>query len=198
MSEQTSEIPPPGDAQLASPEPTAPIAGPPSAAFRPGQVALVFVAVAAAAFLIGILVASVTGPGRTDNVLVETEVGPSGRTIRFAGGQLVFPPGALRERIRIVVASSRVEGRVRVKTEDDPVVVEPGELVAYSFEPSDVTFLKPVEITFRLPRGARNGTVFARRGDEIILLTGTVDPARSTATVRVRSFAFNSSGGSDR
>ena len=90
----------------------------------------------------------------------------------------------------LVVRRSRVPDRLRVLHEDDPIVIEPGKLFAYRFEPVDVVFAEPVAITFRLPDGARNATVFVRRGAEIDHLRGTVDPARGTATIEVRDLDF--------
>jgi hypothetical protein len=188
VSDQTSEVPRPVDAPT-SPDITLPLPARP-AALRPGQVALAFIAIAAASFLLGIAVATSGGRSSGERTVAESDVGPSGGTIRFDGGQLVFPQGAVSRTIHVVVSTSRVDERLRVEAEEQPIIVERGELVAYTFEPRDVTFREPVEITFRLPEDARNGTVFARRGDAIVLLTGTVDPERATATVRVTDFSF--------
>lgn len=189
MSDQTSELPAPRDA-APSPDVTAPIPARPAHGLRASQIALVFVAVAAASFLVGIAIATVGDGSGDGDLLVSTDVGPRGRTIRFDGGQLTFPAGAVTTTTRVAVTSARVTDRLRVATDDDPLIIEPGELVAYGFEPTDVTFHEPVEVTFRLPEGARNGAVFVRRGDDIILLTGTIDPVRGTATTRVRDFRF--------
>jgi hypothetical protein len=128
----------------------------------------------------------------TDEVVAATEtVGPDGGFIRFDGGDLRVPDGAVSEPLRFTVRRSIVTDRVRVRAEGEPIVVQPGQLAAYSFAPGNVTFEVPVELTFRLPPGVRNGTVFARKGNEIILLTGTVDQARGTATIELKDFRFD-------
>lgn len=158
---------------------------------RPAYLALIFCAVAAGAFLIGIGVATATRQASDESTVAAQTVGPAGGTVRFEGGDLRVPEGAVSEPTRLVVRRSLVRDRVRVRAEDDPIVMEPGRLFAYSFAPVDVTFAKPVQITFRLPSGARNGSAFARTGNEIILLAGTVDQARGTATIEVRDFRFD-------
>jgi hypothetical protein len=188
VSDQTSEIPRPADAGPSA-EPTTPIPVR-ATALWPGQVFLLFVAVAAGAFLIGIAIAKASHIPNPDEVIAETDIGPAGATVRFAGGHVVFPEGAVAQEIHIVIRRSRIDDRLRVKGSGEPLVVEPGELSAYSFEPSNIAFSRPVEITFRLPEGTRNGSIFARRGREIVVLTGTIDPARATATTRVRNFRF--------
>jgi hypothetical protein len=188
-SDQTTELPAPGeprpvvtDAQTI----TLPAA---ESAFRPQQIALVFLAVAAAAFLLGIAIATATQPRSDQTVVVSEVVGPSGKTIRFDGGEIHIPEGALGETVRIVVRRSAVNDRIRVETAGDEFVPR-GRLFAYSFEPTNVTFREPVELTFRLPDDARNATVFARRNSTVVLLTGTVDINRGTATAVVRDFRF--------
>lgn len=187
--DQTSEIARPRDPSSVTADQTTPIPVPGHRLETP-QVALLFVAIAAGALLIGIAVAQITRPGTDETVLAEADVDRAGRTVRFEGGHLLFPPGAVTERIRVVVTSSLVEDRLRVLQEDDPIVVEPGRLVAYRFAPTDVTFAEPVEIVLRLEEGTRNGVLFTRSGDEVVLVQGTIDPARATATVRVRDFRF--------
>ena len=189
MSDQTSEIPRPPDASRASAEPTTPI-GIRATVLQPGQVFLLFVAVAAAAFLLGIAIATASRPASSDEMLAEADIGPAGGTVRFDGGHVVFPTDAVGRQVHIVIRGSRVDDRLQVKIPGEPLVVEPGELMAYAFEPSNLTFQRPVEITLRLPEGTRNGSVFARRGDEIVVLAGTIDPARATATTRVSDFRF--------
>jgi hypothetical protein len=161
---------------------------------RPSQLALIFLAVGAACFLVGIAVASVTRPSAVDPVLQSQDVGPSGGTVRFEGGELRVPEGALSQAITVVVRRSVVDRRVRIDPGggEETLVFEPGRLVAYGFEPAGVTFAKSVTITFRLPAGALNGTAFARRADtgSIVLLRGTVDGDRGTATTKVRDFGF--------
>ncbi len=163
---------------------------------RPAYLGLIFCAVAAGAFLIGIGLATATRTKSDESTVATRTLGPAGGTIRFDGGDLRVPQGAVSEPTRFVVRRSLVHDRVRVRAAGEPIVVEPGHLVAYSFSPVDVTFAKPVQITFRLPSGARNGSAFARSGNDIVLLSGIVDQARGTATVEVRDFRFES-GDSD-
>jgi hypothetical protein len=159
--------------------------------------ALIFCAVAAGAFLVGIGLATATRTTSDETTVAAQTVGPAGGTVRFEGGDLRVPEGAVSEPTRFVVRRSLVRDRVRVRAEDDPIVVEPGRLVAYSFAPVNISFAEPVQITFRLPAGARNGSVFARTGNEIVLLAGTIDQAREAATVDVRDFKFDAAPGSE-
>jgi hypothetical protein len=157
------------------------------------QLALIVLAVAAGGFLVGIATASVVPRSQDDPALVSQSVGPSGGIVRFDGGEVRVPSGALAEQRTIAVHRSVVDRRVRIDPggKADPIVYEPGRLVAYRFEPDDITFAQPVQIAFRLPAGAENGTVFARgsRGG-IVLLKGNVDADRGTATTFVRDFRF--------
>ncbi len=162
---------------------------------RPGlqrsQLVLVFVAVAAASFLLGIVAATVTSPAPGEGAVVaEGDIDASGGTIRFPGGQLVFPTGAVDRGVHVVVRRSTIDERVRVADPRQPVVIDPGELFAYTFEPADVGFAGSVDITFRLPERARNATVFVQRDGAVDHLAGRVDPVRATATIRVRDFRF--------
>lgn len=162
-------------------------------ATRPSQLALMFLAVAAASFLLGLAVSAATRPRPIDESLASREVGPDGDTIRFEGGFLRIPEGALSGVETITIRRSTVSDRIRVEgVGDDPLLFQPGRLVAYSFEPSDITFREPAELTFRLPEGARNGTVFARRGNTVVLLSGNVDVERGTASTHISDFAFRS------
>ena len=162
---------------------------------RTSQLALVALAVAAGGFLLGIGAASIV-PRANDDAppLIAHQVGPSGGTVRFDGGEVRVPSGALAEQRTIEVHRFVVDRRVRVEPggKADPIVFEAGRLVAYRFEPQDITFAEPVQIAFRLPAGAENGTVFARgsRGGGIVLLEGTIDADRGTATTVVRDFRF--------
>ena len=159
------------------------------------RIALIAVAVAAASFLVGIGTASVTRPQDADPELAAQDVGPSGGTVRFEGGELRVPDGALADVVRIAVHRSVVERRVRIDAGKEQVVYDPDRLVAYRFLPVDVRFREPVEITFRLPRGARNGTAFGLRPDgSVRLLEGTLDADRGTATIEVSDFRFRGSG----
>jgi hypothetical protein len=155
------------------------------------RVALIFVAVAAASFLVGIGTASVTRPDDSDPELAAADVGPSGGTIRFEGGEVRVPDDALSQAVRISVHRSVVDRRVSIDAGKEEVVYEPDRLVAYRFLPADVTFRESVEITFRLPSGARNGTAFALRPDgSVALLAGTLDADRGTAAIEVTDFRF--------
>jgi hypothetical protein len=162
---------------------------------RTSQLALVVLAVAAGGFLLGIGTASIVPRPDDDGVppLVAQQVGPSGGIVRFDGGEVRVPSGALAGQRTIEVHRFVVDRRVRVDPggKADPIVFAPGRLVAYRFEPEDVTFAEPVQIAFRLPAGAENGTVFARgsRGG-IVLLEGKIDADRGTATTVVRDFRF--------
>ncbi len=159
------------------------------------QIALAAIAVAAAGFLVGIAVASIGSIARDQpegTVLADADIGPDGGTIRFDGGQLRIPEGALAESVKIVVRASSYDDRVTVDAAADaPLVFEPGTLRAYLFEPADATFRQPAELTFRLPADARNGTVFAMIGSRIVLLEGTIDIDRETANISVRNFRFD-------
>jgi hypothetical protein len=165
-----------------------PVAGRPTS-----RLALIVLAVAAAGFLVGIAVASVVPRSHDEPALVSESVGPSGGVVRFDGGEVRVPSGALAEQTTIAVYRSVVDRRVRIDPggKADPIVFEPGRLVAYRFQPDDITFAQPVQIAFRLPAGAENGTVFARgsRGG-IVLLEGQIDADRGTATTVVRDFRF--------
>lgn len=188
--DQTTELPPPGDQRPDTPEARTvqlPAAEPP--AIRPQPVALIFLAVAAASFLVGIAIASATRPQRDETVVASDVVGPAGKTIRFVGGHIDVPRGAVTETVRIVVRRSTVNDRIRVES----TLVPPGRLIAYSFEPTDLEFREPVELVFDLPDDARNAAVFARRDSTVVLLSGTVDPDTGTATTLVRDFRFERS-----
>jgi hypothetical protein len=160
---------------------------------RASQLALIVLAVAAGGFLVGIATGSVVPRSDDDPALVSESVGPSGGVVRFDGGEIRVPSGALAEQHTIAVHRSVVDRRVRIEPggKAETIVFEPGRLVAYRFEPHDVTFSQPVQIAFRLPSGAENGTVFARgsRGG-IVLLEGKIDADRGTATTVVRDFRF--------
>jgi hypothetical protein len=160
---------------------------------RTSQLALIVLAVAAGGFLVGIATGSVVPRSDDDPALVSESVGPSGGIVRFDGGEIRVPSGALAEQHTIAVHRSVVDRRVSIEPggKADTIVFEPGRLVAYRFEPDDVTFSQPVQIAFRLPSGAENGTVFARgsRGG-IVLLEGKIDADRGTATTVVRDFRF--------
>jgi len=166
----------------------------PHAHVRPAYLALVFCAVAAAGFLIGIAVAagSRPSPPPIGDVAAQATIGPSGGTIRFDDGQLEIPPDALAQPMHIVIRRSTFTDRVRVlPPAGSPEVFDPGGLYAYSFGPSSVVFNRPAQIVFRLPAGARNGTAFARNGNDIVILGGSVDPDRETVTVTIHDLHFD-------
>jgi hypothetical protein len=157
---------------------------------------LIFLAVAAGAFLIGIAVASSmrTTPAR-GGVVASRHVGPSGATLRFPGGELRIPRGALASPTDISVRRQVFPNRVGVRLPAGATtgVIDSGRLVAYTFEPRDLGFRKPVSIVFRLSGDARNGTIFAAQGTRTTVLGGDVDPDRGTVTLEVRSFRFAAS-----
>jgi hypothetical protein len=189
----TSEVPAPTvDVPGAGGDPTSRIDVPHRGPSR-SQLPLVFIAVAAACFLVGIAVATTTRPAVLDTVLAEGDVGPDGGTIRFATGQLVFPAKAVDGELHVTVRRSTIDDRLRIRHDGRDIAIEPGELRAFRFEPAGVAFAEPVEITFRLPEDARNGSVFVIGSDGARPLEGTIDPARGTATVRVRDFSFEGS-----
>ncbi len=180
--------------------PDEPPAGEPTMAFdahhhgRPGYLALVFCAVAAAGFLVGIGVAAGFRPTpRTPgDINAQQIVGPSGGTIRFDDGQLEIPQDALAQPTHIVIRRSSFTDRVRVlPPAGSPEVFDPGGLAAYTFGPTSVDFHRPVQIVFRLPAGDRNGTAFARNGSDIVILGGSVDADRETVTIAVNDFRFD-------
>lgn len=165
-----------------------------AASRRTPQLALIVLSVAAGGFLLGIGAASVVPRSTTEApALAAASIGPSGGVVRFDGGEIRVPAGALAEVQAISIRRSTVDRRVRVDPggKAEPIVFEPGRLVAYRFEPTDITFDGPVQISFRLPTGASNGAIFARgaRGG-IVLLEGAIDADRGTATTFVRDFRF--------
>ncbi len=158
---------------------------------RSSVVALTFLAVAAAAFLIGIAVASTVRDNPTGTVIASRRAGPSGATIRFDGGEIRVPPGALGAPTRVVVRRTVVTRRVRVRPPNGTVrVYNPGELVAYIFEPRDLTFLRPVTLIYRLRTEAGGGVAFARVGNATLLLGGDYDAERGTFSIEISDFRF--------
>ena len=153
--------------------------------------ALTFLAVAAAAFLAGIAIATTMGEGDPGGVtLAAQRVGPGGGTVRFDGGELRLPPGALASSVRIVVRRTVVPQRVQVRPPNGPVrIFQPRELAAYVFQPQELEFLRPVTLIFRL-REEGGATAFARVGEATILLGGEVDPERRTLAVEISDFRF--------
>ena len=161
-------------------------------AARSSVLALTFLVVAAGAFLIGIAVASLSRAKPEGAIVASQRVGQAGATVRFQGGELRIPSGALGKPERIVVRRTVVDDRVRVRPPGRAFqVYDPGELVAYVFEPSDLEFIRPVTILFRL--GARDGdaATFARVRGTTLLLGGEVDAERGTVAVQVSNFRFD-------
>jgi hypothetical protein len=175
------------------PSPTVQIPTVDPAGLRRSHVALLFVAAAAAAFLVGIAVASTTRTPPRGILLVTETVGPSGATLRFEGGEIRIPAGALTAPAPITVRRSLLRERVQVRLPGHPAsTFGPNQLEAYAFEPAGVSFRKEVEIVFRLSGQTGNGAVFARVGSRTVLLGGDVDSDRGTVTIQVRDFAFRS------
>lgn len=158
---------------------------------RPSVLGLTFLVVAAAAFLVGIALASTIRDAPPGVPLASEEVGPSGGTVRFSGGEIRIPAGALASPTRIEVRRTVVADRVQIRPPERPVqVFDPGELVAYVFEPRDVDFLRPVTLVFRLGEDVRDATAFARVDDATVLLTGGIDSERGVVAVEVSDFRF--------
>lgn len=153
---------------------------------------LLFVTVAAAALLAGVALAAVVRSTPTGAVVARATVGPKGGTLLFDGkGILRIPAGALREPVPIVIRRSVVRERLRVRPPDGPLhVIDPNTLVAYTFEPADATFARPVAITLPLSQERRPGAVFASGNGTVIFLDGTVDADAGTITVEVVDLQF--------
>jgi hypothetical protein len=174
---------------LSQPAPTTPIGVTPD---TPGRVtaraprasafALAFVAVAAASFLLGVGLATATHPAEEDVEIAHQRVGPSGGTVRFAGGEIHIPDGALSEELTIVVSRTRAAGPTDTSS------------YTYRFGPADVTFLEPVELTFSLPHRALNAVVFVLEDGSVEPLPARLDADRGTATTAVRDFRFEAGG----
>lgn len=152
---------------------------------------LTFVAVVAGAFLAGIAVAAALPDQPVGALLAAQQVGPSGGTIRFEGGEIRVPSGALSQTTRIVVRRTRVEDRVRVRPPGARALeFRPGELVAYVFEPSDVEFFRPITLIFRLQGRVGGAAVFARSNGSTVAISGRVDADRGTVSLDVADFKF--------
>lgn len=160
---------------------------------RPAIVALTFLVVAAAAFLVGIAAASAIKEKPPGTVLASERIGPSGGTVRFSGGEIRVPSGAVGSPTDITVRRTRVNQRVQVRPPGRRVLVfERGELFAYVFEPTDADFLRPVTLVFRLRDTAGDATAFARVGDATLFLSGGgIDTERGVVAVEVSDFRFN-------
>lgn len=162
-------------------------------ATRPAVVALTFLVVAAAAFLIGITAASAVKEEPPGTVLASQSIGPSGGTVRFSGGEIRFPSGAVASPTEITVRRTLVNQRVQVRPPGRRVqVFDRGELVAYIFEPRDADFLRPVTLVFRLRDTEGDATAFARVGGATLFLSGGgIDTERGVVAVEVSDFRFN-------
>ncbi|MEX0874947.1 MAG: hypothetical protein WD646_03560 [Actinomycetota bacterium] len=117
------------------------------------------------------------------DVVVRGRVTSAGGGLTFDdGGRIEIPPGALTEPTTITVRRVRIDRPVRLSRGDGqpPITYGRGELSAYSFEPSDLTFRQ--QITIALP--ARNGGALLiargnnlrviaaeRRGDAVVITT---------------------------
>lgn len=154
-------------------------------------VALTFLVVAAGAFLVGIAIATTVHEAPPGVVIASQNAGPSGATIRFDGGEILIPAGAVSSPARIVVRRTVVPERVQVRPPGGRVkVFAPRELVAYIFEPKEIEFLRPVTLIFRLEESPGGATAFARVGRATLLLSGTVDAERQTMTIETSDFRF--------
>jgi len=158
----------------------------------PPNLGLLFLAVAAAAFLIGIAVASGMRAPERGAIVAARHVTASGATITFKGGELVIPRDALAAPARITIRRAVLRNRVGVRVPSQSAgVIDSGRLVVYSFSPHDLGFRRPVRIVFRLVGDAKNGTIFASDNNRTNVLGGTVDPDRGTVTLKVRTFRFS-------
>lgn len=153
---------------------------------------LLFVTVAAAGLLAGIVLAAFVRPAPSGSTAARATVGPNGGTLVFDGkGILRIPAGALREAVPIVIRRSVVDERLRVRPPDGPLhVIQPNTLVAYTFEPAEASFTRPVSITLPLQQARRPGAVFSSIEGTVLFLDGTVDPDAGTITVEVTDFRF--------
>ncbi|MGH2760061.1 MAG: hypothetical protein ACRDKJ_10935 [Actinomycetota bacterium] len=160
---------------------------------RPVVIALTFLVVAAGAFLAGIAFASTIKEDLPGTVLASQRIGPSGGTVRFSGGEIRVPSGAVASSTTITVRRTVVGQRVQVRPPGRRIqVFDPGELVAYVFEPEDADFLRPVTLVFRLRDGAGDATAFARVGEATLFLSGGgIDTERGVVAVEVSDFRFN-------
>lgn len=103
---------------------------------------------------------------QTEDVIARGRVMPQGGGLTFDnGGRISIPPGALAEPATITVRRVRIDRRVQLDREDGPpITYERGELSAYAFEPSDLTFLR--DVTIELP-AADGGALLIARGNTL-------------------------------
>ena len=117
-----------------------------------------------------------------DDVIASGRVTPDGGGLTFdSGGRISIPPGALSTATTITVRRVRIDRRVQLdRSGEPPITYERGELAAYSFEPSDQTFLRDITIELPAPNGgalliARGNTLRVipaeRRGNTIVVTT---------------------------
>ena len=160
---------------------------------RTAVIALSFLVIAAGAFLVGIAAASTIKDDPPGTVLASQSVGPSGGTVRFSGGEIRGPQGAVGSPMEVTVRRTVVGQRVQVRPPGRNVLVfDPGELVAYVFEPEDADFLRPVTLVFRLEGKTSDATAFARVGRTTLFLSGGgIDTERGVVAVEVPDFRFD-------
>lgn len=166
---------------------------------RPGRSQLVLIAacVALAAFLVGITAGILTRPAADEVVVASKAVGPEGGVVRFDDGEISIPEGALADGEQIVVRRSAFTERIKVSSGSTDLAIPPGGVVAHRFEPAGLAFEKPVRITLRLEERTTNAAAFARRGNDIVLLSGTLDVDRRALVVEVDDFTFAQSSSED-
>jgi hypothetical protein len=93
-SDETRELEAPPTAPVVAPDETTHLPSRPST-FGPSQLALTFLAVALATFLVGIALGVGTRQKADEAVLASERIGPRGGTVRFNGGEIRFPRRAL-------------------------------------------------------------------------------------------------------
>lgn len=182
--EETAEIPSPAAHTIEIPTPS-------PARLHP-SVALLFLAVAAASLLAGIVIGALARPAPEGVVVARARVDASGAIIAFdAKGQLRIPAGAVRTPTTIEIRRTVVDERLRLNPTTGPLYVfEPRTKLAYSFEPRNIRFLRPVRIVLPLEKSERNGTAFSYVNGTVLFLGGRVDADRGTVAIEVLDFAF--------
>ena len=96
-----------------------------------------------------------SGGGSTAQVLAESDVGSTGRTLTGGGVTLEIPAGALSSSTHIVIRSASGQTLPAGVVAAGPVV---------RFEPEGLTFSKPVRVTMNVDRSKVSGT------DPLVLL----------------------------
>jgi hypothetical protein len=148
-------------------------------------------AVVVVALLTGAAVGYTQARPSDNNVVARALVGPDGGVMTFDGkGALTVPKGALPAPTAITVRKDAIGQRVRLGAESDPrsVTYEPGELVVYAFEPSDLRFQQPV--TIELPRNGNGSAVFVDvRGSPRVI---PAEASGDTVKIETTSFTFDS------